>query len=39
MLLLDLENIEQVMVEKFNEKLKAKGKATTARPNAKRIPK
>jgi hypothetical protein len=35
MLLPDLEKIEQVMVEIFNEKLKAKGKATTARPNAK----
>jgi hypothetical protein len=34
MLLPDLENIKQVMVEKFNEKLKAKGKANTACPDA-----
>jgi hypothetical protein len=34
-LLLDLENIKQVMVEKHNEKLKAKGKASTDPPDAK----
>jgi hypothetical protein len=39
MLLIDLENIQQVMVEKFNETLKAKGKATTACPGTKSDPK
>ncbi len=34
-LLPDLEAIEQVMVEKPNERLKAKGKVTTAQPEAK----
>jgi hypothetical protein len=34
-LLPDLEAIEHVMVEKHNKKLKAKGKAATARPEAK----
>jgi hypothetical protein len=34
-LLLNLETIDQVMVEKQNKKLKAKGKAATARPKAK----
>jgi hypothetical protein len=34
-LLLDLEAIERVMVEKQNKKLKAKGKASTACPDAK----
>jgi hypothetical protein len=34
-LLLDLEAIKQVMVEKQNKKLKAKGKAATARSEAK----
>jgi hypothetical protein len=38
-LLPDLEAIEHVMVEKHNEKLKAKGKAATARPKAKSNPK
>jgi hypothetical protein len=38
-LLLGLEAIEQVMVEKHNEKLKAKGKAGTARFKAKSNPK
>ncbi len=38
-LLLDLEAIEQVIVEKHNKKLKAKGKAGPARPEAKRNPK
>jgi hypothetical protein len=38
-LLPDLEAIEQVMVEKQQEKLKAKGKAATARPEAKGYPK
>ncbi len=38
-LLPDLEAIEQVMVEKQNKKLKAKGKAATARPEAKSNPK
>jgi hypothetical protein len=38
-LLLDLEAIKQVMVEKQHEKLKAKGKAATARPEAKSNPK
>jgi hypothetical protein len=38
-LLLDLEAIEQVMVEKQNKKLKAKGKAATAHPDAKSNPK
>ncbi len=38
-LLPDLESIEHVMVEKHNEKLKAKGKAATARPKAKSNPK
>jgi hypothetical protein len=32
---MDLEAIEQVMVEKLKEKLKAKGKASTARLEAK----
>ncbi len=31
----DLEAIEGIMVEKHKEKLKAKGKASTARPEAK----
>jgi hypothetical protein len=39
MLLPDLQNIKQVIVEKFNEKLKRKGKATTSRPDAKSNPK
>ncbi len=39
MLQAHLENIEQVMVEKFNKKLKAKGKASTAHPEAKSNPK
>jgi hypothetical protein len=39
-LLLELEAIERVMVEKHNEKLMAKSKATTAaRPDAKSNPK
>ncbi len=38
-LLPDLEVIELVMVEKQNEKLKAKGKATASRPDAKSSPK
>jgi hypothetical protein len=38
-LLPDLEAIEQVMVEKHNEKLKAKGKAGTAPSEAKSNPK
>jgi hypothetical protein len=38
-LLPDLEAIERVMVEKHNEKLKAKGKAGTARSKAKSNPK
>ena len=38
-LLLDLEAFELVMVEKHNKKLKAKGKASTARPKAKSNPK
>jgi hypothetical protein len=38
-LLPDLEAIEQVMVEKQNKKLKAKGKAGTARSKAKSNPK
>jgi hypothetical protein len=38
-LLLDLEAIEGIMVEKQNKKLKAKGKASTARPKAKSNPK
>jgi hypothetical protein len=38
-LLLDLEAFEHVMVEKHNKKLKAKGKASTARPAAKSNPK
>jgi hypothetical protein len=37
-LLPDLEAIERVMVEKHNEKLKAKGKAGTARSKAKSNP-
>ncbi len=39
MLLLDLEAIEWVIVEKQHEKLKAKGKATAAHPDAKSSPK
>ncbi len=39
MLLLDLEAIKRVMVEKHNEKLKAKGMASTARSKAKSNPK
>jgi hypothetical protein len=39
MLLPNLEAIKQVMVEKHQEKLKAKGKAATARPEAKGNPK
>jgi hypothetical protein len=35
MLLLDLENIEHVMLKKYNEKLKAQVKATTARADGK----
>jgi hypothetical protein len=38
-LLPDLEDIEQVMVEKQNEMLKAKGEATSAHPEAKSNPK
>ncbi len=38
-LLLDLEAIKQVMVEKQQEKLKAQGKAATAWPEAKGYPK
>jgi hypothetical protein len=38
-LLLDLEAIEHVMVEKQNKKLKAKGKASTALSEAKSNPK
>ncbi len=38
-LLRDLEAIKQVMVEKHNKKLKAKGKAGTARSEAKSDPK
>ncbi len=38
-LLPDLEAIECIMVEKHNKKLKAKGKAATARPEAKSNPK
>jgi hypothetical protein len=38
-LLPDLENIERVMLEKYNEKLKAKVKATTARLDGKGKPK
>ena len=34
-LLQDLENIERVMLEKYNEKLKAQVKATTAHDNGK----
>jgi hypothetical protein len=37
-LLLDLEAIEWVMVKKQNEKLKAKGKATSAHPETKSNP-
>jgi hypothetical protein len=37
--LLDLEAIEQVMVEKQQERLKEKGKAATAWPEAKSNPK
>jgi hypothetical protein len=35
MLIPDLENIEHVMIEKYNKKLKVNGKASTACPNAK----
>ncbi len=35
----NLENIEHIMVEILNKKLKASGKATTAHPNAKSHPK
>ncbi len=35
----ELEAIERVMVKKHNKKLKAKDKAATARPKAKRNPK
>jgi hypothetical protein len=38
-LLPDLEAIEQLMVEKHNKKLKAKGKADTAQSEAKSNPK
>ncbi len=38
-LLPDLEAIKRVMVAKQNKKLKAKGKAVTARPEAKGNPK
>ncbi len=38
-LLPDLEAIKHVMVEKHNEKLKAKGKTSTARSKAKSNPK
>ncbi len=34
-LLPDLENIERIMLEKYNEKLKAQVKASTARENGK----
>ncbi len=37
--LLELEAIKRVMVEKQQEKLKAKGKAATAQPEAKSNPK
>jgi hypothetical protein len=37
-LLLDLEDIKQVMVEKQNEKLKTNDKATSAHPEAKSNP-
>ncbi len=37
-LLLDLDNIKGVMVEKQHKKLKAKGKAATAQPEAKSNP-
>jgi hypothetical protein len=36
---LDLEAIEGVLVEKQHEKLKTKGKATAAHPDAKSSPK
>ncbi len=39
MLLLDLKNIKRVMLEKINEKLKAKVKATTAQLDGKGKPK
>jgi hypothetical protein len=39
MLLLDLEAIEQVMVKKQSQKVKAKGKSGTARSEAKSNPK
>ncbi len=35
MLLLDLENIERIMLEKYNEKLKVRVKATTALADGK----
>ncbi len=38
-LLLDLENIEQIMLKKYNEKIKAQVKATTARADGKGMPK
>ncbi len=38
-MLLDLEAIERIMVEKQNKKLKAKGKASTAWPGPKSNPK
>ncbi len=39
MLLPNLENIKHVMLEKYNEKLKAQVKATTARADGKSKPK
>jgi hypothetical protein len=39
MLLPDLENIKRIMLEKYNEKLKAKVKATTAHADGKGEPK
>ncbi len=39
MLLPDLKNIEHVMLEKYNKKLKAKVKASTARSDRKSKPK
>ncbi len=39
MLLLDLENIERIMLEKYNKKLRAQVKATTARADGKGKPK
>ena len=39
MLLPDLENIKHIMIEKYNEKLKAKVKATMARADGRGKPK